>query len=211
MSEFVLPADVRGYLNITSTSGPYSDGMLSSNIRAASAFLERQTSRQFAAQAGVTKTFTTHGQAQVAIPDLRTATAVVLQDTTLTADETFWLIEDVRHSGVYVAIQLHNFNRSDYRANPGWFDRNLDRDWRKGWSSLPNDLDITGDWGHDPLPDELLHATKVLAAWYTKRPDSVLAGVAVTAEGTELRYSDLPPEVAAFITAWNAAEQMVAI
>ncbi len=147
------------------------------------------------------------------IPDLRTATSVTLQGAALTDSESFWLIPDAQ--GIYTTIQFRPFGQGgsgSYKANPAWFDRNLDRDYyRYGYTSLPNDLVIVGDWGHDPLPDDLMHACKVLAAWYTKRPASVLANVAFTPDGNALNYSELPPEVLNFVKAWSIGPMLVAI
>ena len=212
----ISQADVRTYLDISGTSGKFSDAVIGSNIRAAASFLEKETGRQFERQTATTKIFTTEGRAQIAIPDLRTATAVTQQEVALDANETFWLIPDRQQSGVYVAIQFRSFSQGgagrSYLNNPQWFDRNLDRDWlRYGYSSLPNDLSITGNWGHDPYPHDFLHAVKILAAFYTRRPDSVLADVAITPEGNELRYSQYPPEVRNFIPDWSLSTQMVAI
>jgi hypothetical protein len=132
----------------------------------------------------------------------------------LVTNETYWLIPD--NHGAFTTLQFRAFGAGSdgrsYLSNPQWFDRNLDRDWaRYGYSSLPNDLTITGNWGYDPYPHDFLHAVKVLASWYTKRPASVLANVQVTPEGNELRYTDLPPEVSGFISSWKMGEALVAL
>lgn len=206
-------AQVRAYLDVDGTTGKYSDPLITSNIRASSAFLERATGRQFEAQTGATKTFTTNGLASVSVPDLRTITSITLQGAALTSNESYWGISDDR--GVITTIQLRAFGSGGsygYRSNPQWFDRNLDRDWyRYGSGSLPNDLVITGNWGHDPLPEDLLHACKVLAAWYTKRPSSVLANVAFTPDGSTLNYSELPPEVVNFVKSWSLGPMLAAV
>lgn len=205
-------AQVRAYLDIDGTSGKYSDPLITSNIRAASAFLERTTGRQFQSQSGTTKTFTTNGAGALRIPDLRSVTSVTLQGAALTADESYWIVPDNR--GVYTTLQFRPYGSGSYSylSNPQWFDRNLDRDWyRYGGGSLPNDLVITGDWGWDPLPEDLLHACKVLAAWYTKRPASVLANTAFTPDGNVLQYSDYPPEVLNFIKSWSLGPMLAAV
>jgi hypothetical protein len=205
---------VRDYLDLEGTTGKYRNELIASNIRAAASFIERETGRQFEPQTNTTKYFTTEGRAALRIPDLRTATSITLQGAALTADESYWLIRDSQ--GSFTTVQFRAFGTGhgsrSYLSNPEWFDRNLDRDWnRYGYSSLPNDLVITGNWGYDPPPWDFLHAVKVLAAWYTKRPASVLANVALTPEGTELRYSDLPPEVSGFINSWKLGTVAVAI
>lgn len=215
MVAFITEQQLRDYLHLDADAADerYGDPQLGSNIRAASAFLQRVTHRQFEPQTGVTRTFTTNGKANIIIPDLRTATSVTLQDAELTADETYWLMSDPVESSVYTAIQLRPFGAYHYKANPQWFDRNLDTYYGRGWplGSLPNDLDIAGDWGHDPYPEDLLQNTKVLAAWITRRPESVLANVRITPEGSELRYGDLPPEVQRFIADWTLAENVAVI
>lgn len=206
----MTPAQVRAYLDVEGTSGKYNDALITSNIRASSAFLERSTGRQFEAQTNVTKTFTTNGMASLRIPDLRTTTSVTLQGATLDADESYWIVSD--NHGVYTSIQFRAFGTGGYRSylsNPEWFDRNLDR-YPYG-TSLPNDLAITGDWGHDPLPEDLLHACKVLAAWYTKRPASVLANTSLTPDGAILQYSEYPPEVLNFIKSWSLGPMLAAV
>lgn len=213
-AEFVTATQVRAYLDVEGVSGKYSDAVITSNIRAASAFLERATGRQFENQAATTKTFTTNGVGAVRIPDLRTATTVTLQGAALTLNSSFWPVSD--NHGIYTTLQLRPYGQgygSGYLANPEWFDRNLDRLWARygGYGSLPNDLVITGDWGHDPLPEDLLHACKVLAAWYTKRPASVLANTAFTPEGGVLQYSDYPPEVLNFVKAWSLGQMLAAV
>lgn len=207
----ISEADVRAYLDVTGTSGTYGSTLIASNIRAAASFLERATGRQFERQDNTTKTFTSNGAAALAIPDLRTADSVTLQGAALDVDESYWLIADNR--GIYSALQFRAFGSSGrgYLSNPQWFDRNLDRDWARYGSSgsLPNDLVIVGDWGHDPYPHDFLMAVKALAAWYTRRPASLLGGSLLTPEGNQIDYSALPVEVQTFIANWGRAGSML--
>ena len=211
MPAFVNASNVRAYAGIDGINEPWSEANLGSNIRAASAFLQKRTGRQFELQLATTKVFTTNGEAYINIPDLRSQSAVSLSDSSQTLDTDFHLIPDHHQTGVYIGIQFRGFGRSlDYRSRSDWFDRNLDRyRWLVG--SEPNDLTITGDWGHSPLPDELMHATKVLAAWYTRRPDALLGGVSVTAGGTEVDLGALPAEVRQFIEDWKLSAQVVGV
>lgn len=205
----------------TSTTGQWSDGSLGSNIRAASSFLERRTGRQFEALTGATKTFTTDGRTFMVIPDLRTATSITQGGTTLTADSTYYLLPDKHDPAIFTGIQFRSFQSQSipnrhYLSNPEWFDRNLDNP-RMAWgsgvpdTSVPNDLVITGDWGWDPLPDDLLQATKVLAAFFAKRSDSVLADTVITPEGNAVIYSGLPLEIREFIMDWALGERAVSV
>lgn len=213
MPAFVNASNVRAYAGIDGINEPWSEHNLGSNIRAASAFLTKRTGRQFELQLNTTKVFTTNGEAYINIPDLRGtgSLSVSLNSSAQTRDTDFHLIPDHQQTGVYIGIQFRGFGRSmDYRSRSDWFDRNLDRHpWLVG--SEPNDLSITDDWGHSPLPEELLHATKVLAAWYTRRPDALLGGVSVTAGGTEVDLGALPAEVRQFIEDWKLSAQVVGV
>lgn len=211
MPAFTNASNVRAYSGIDAIDAAddrWNEAQLSSNIRAASAFLERRTGRQFELQTATTRKFTTNGEAFVALPGLRTATSVTLSGTALTADDTYHLIPDAQQTGLSIGIQFRPFGRrADYRSWPNWFDTNLDRRWYPGYTSDPNDLVITGDWGFEELPAELVHATNVLASWYTRRPDALLGGVQVSPNGTEIDLSALPVEVVEFIRAWKIGSE----
>lgn len=219
---FVTAASVREYmgLNTTSTDSKYSDATIGSNIRSAINTLERHTHRRLESVTATMK-FTTNGQAAVTIPGLRTATSVALQGSTLTADSTYWAIEDTMHTGVATAIQLRAFGTQrqgglSYLSNPEWFDRNLDSPrWQAlGYSSLPNDLVIAGDWGYvddATMPEAVRHNVKVLAAWFTKRPDALLSGGITTPDGNTFDLSRYPAETQDFIREWDAGSQVAGI
>ena len=204
MTAFVNASNVRTYLTVTGITGQWDAALIGSNINAASSFLQRRTGRQFEAQAAVTKKFSTHGKAYLTIPDLRSTTAVTLNDATLTADSTYYLIPDRTNSGVYVGIEFPSYRQA---MNPGLntFDINYNHlRWGGHYDTLPNNLVIgPADWGHAPLPDELLQATVVLASWYTIRPDALLANARQTPEGNVFDLSGLPVEVTEFINAWR--------
>jgi len=206
---FVSAASVREYLelNAIASSSRYTDATLGSNIRAASWALERATGRIFA-DSTRTLLFTTNGAAYLTIPRLRAASAVTLQGSALAADASYWLTPDSQQTGVSTGIQLRAFGTQrqgapSYLSNPEWFDRGLDMRNRWGSSSLPNDLSIAGSWGYTDLPEPLLHATKVLASFYTLRPDAILAGAVATPDGGSTDLSNLPVEVQNFIVDWR--------
>lgn len=211
MAEFVTAATVRDYLTVTGSSGAWSDSLIGSNIAAACSNLQRWTNRQFEPQGSntaVTKRFTTRHRSYLTIPDLQVANTVTLHGSTLTQDETYYLIPDRMNTGVFVAIQLPNRrDPGDYRSFSGWFDRNYDR-MRFHLDDIPNDLEITGVWGHPVYPDPVLHAAKVLAAYYTLRPNAVLGGVSLTTQGTEVDLSQLPREVQDFVRDWYLGDYM---
>ena len=208
MPAFVNASNVRAYLSVSQTAGTsstqWNDAIIGSNINAASSFLQRRTGRQFEAQTALTKKFSTHGKAYLTIPDIRTATSVVLNDATLTADETYYFIPDRNNSGVFVGIEFPGF-RNQWNPGLNTFDINYNHLRWTGYryDTLPNNLEITGNWGHAPLPDELLQATVVLAAWYTIRPDALLANARQTPEGNVFDLSGLPVEISEFINNWR--------
>jgi len=61
------------------------------------------------------------------------------------------------------------------------------------------------------VPDGVLHAIKVLAAFYTMRPASLLADVAITPAGGVVNYSSLPGEVQTFVNQWSIGEQWASV
>lgn len=210
---WVLPGDVRTYANIDGTTARYSDANIGSNIRAAARFLQKVTGRQWQAETA-TKVFTTGGEAQLSIPDLRSVSSVSLQNVALIQDTSFWLIPSRQDQAVYTAVQIRPFNSRGrgYLANPQWFDRNLDRDWYRGGydTGLPNDLSIVGNWGWAPITEDVQHAVKVLASFYLLRPDALLANARQGPDGSVFDLSALPQEVRDFIHEWRGG-QMAAV
>ena len=212
MSQFATAAELRSYLDVASTTGRASDTNLNLMLQAASDFLERATGRIIASSPSNTqRTFSTMGRAAMTIPDLRTVSAASLQGTTLTADSTYWLIpsrqQPVSGDPIYTGIQLHAYSRWDYRANPEWFDRNLDQ-WRwQGGYSLPNDLVITGLWGWTTTPSQWKFATIALASYYYQHADALFSGARATPEGNIFDLSALPSEVRELVADWAIGEQ----
>ncbi len=216
MPAFTNASNVRMYAGIDAIDAQddrWNEGSLGSNIRAASAFLQKRTGRQFEVQLATTKKFTTNGEAFIVLPGARgNSPTIVLSGTTMTLDTDAWLIPDTQQTGLYIGLQFRPFGRGgSYRSWPNWFDTNLDRRWYPGYTSDPNDLSITDDWGPTSPPEELVHVTNVLAAWFTRRPDSLLGGVSVTPGGTEIDMGALPVEVRLFIEEWKIGNQVVGV
>jgi|GEM_PF-1595098 len=229
MSLIISTDEVREYLrlNTPGSTSTYSDATIGSNIRAATRFLERRTGRFFLDRPQVKWTIpgATMLQAQVAIPGFRQFTSVTWGGSSLTVgfapggSASCWAIPDALNTGVYVALQFRAWRADNDRpwwlANPNWFDQLNDSPYYPGnlgggfaWTSLPDDLVIVGDGGYDSTvaidtapgyPEDFTHALKVLAAFYTMRPASILADVAITPAGGVLNYTSLPAEVVAFI------------
>lgn len=213
MSAFVTAAELRTYLDIASTTGRASTSNLELLIQSASDFLERSTGRIITASASNTaRTFSTDGRTAMSIPDLRTVASMTLQGSALAADSTYWLLPSRQSPDIYTGVQLRAFDTYDYRSNPEWFDRNLDSPyWTHRRYGLPNDLVITGLWGWTTVPPQWKLATLVLAGYEYKRPDSLLANVAITPEGNTLDYGQMPPEVRELIDTWKLGEAVVSV
>ena len=217
MSAFVTAAELRTYLDIASTTGRASTTNLDLLIESSSDFLERATGRIITSSASNTaRTFSTDGRAAMSIPDLRTVSSITLQGTALAADSTYWLVparqQPSSGSTIYTGLQFRAYDTYDYRSNPEWFERNLDSPyWAHRRYGLPNDLVITGLWGWASVPAQWKLATLVLAGYEYKRPDSLLANVAITPEGATLDYGQMPPEVRELIEGWRLSETVVSV
>lgn len=211
---------VREYidLNTVSSSSKYTDSTIGSNIRAAGAWMERRTGRIFGNQSATIKKFTTNGKPSILLPGLRTATTVLLDTVALTADETYWLLPDAQQTGLYTGIQFRAWNTGGtpwYLAVADWWDRGLDMPGgQSAGGSLPNDLVITGDWGYvddATMPEEVRHTAKVLAAYFTKRPDAILGGALATPDGGAVDLSQFPIEVQAFVAEYRIEQGVEAV
>lgn len=214
---FVSEQSVRDIIDLNpSATSKYSSDLISSNIRAASWFLERATERIFRDESSLTLKFTTHNQDTIYLPGLRTASSVSLNGAAFTADQSYWLVPDVQQTGVSLAVSFHPWGGTDYLSNPEWFDRNLDSaKWQSLQSSRrsqPNDLSIAGAWGYTDanLPEPVRDATKRLAAWLTLRSDALLSGARVTESGI-FDLSNMPVEVQQFVASWKSGPQAVGI
>jgi hypothetical protein len=141
-----------------------------------------------------------------------------------------WAVPDDLNTGTFVALQFRPW-RADSEmpwwlalgGQNSWFDQAADNPFdprnRGGgyaWTSMPNDLVIMGNAGWDSTlptddyggyPSAFLQAVKVLAAFYMKRSDAILADVAITPQGGILQYSRLPDEVRGFIADFKIGSQ----
>lgn len=235
----VSPDTVRDYLRLNSpgSSSQYSDTTLGSNVRAAMQYIERKTHRFFHDHPSVTWATTSMLDTQVSLPGFRTIASCTWGGTVQTVAVPGQQVEHPSAWGLWepsegvgdgqrliVALQFRPW-RTDasgpwWLADPGWFDKGLDSpyhpaNWGGGWptSSMPNDLVIVGDGGYaaEHEPEPYLNAVKVLAAWYTLRPSSVLADVSLTPGRNELTYDQMPEEVYEFIADWKAGRMAVGL
>lgn len=232
MSTMVISAQsVRDYLTLESpgSQSKYSDGSIGSNIRAAQTKLEQETHRFLVARDSITWATTSMIRAQVPIPGFRTFDSVTWGGSQLTVgfasndNASCWAIPDTLMTGTYVALQFRAWRADNdapwWLADSKWFDKALDSPFYPGnrgggyaWTSMPDDLVITGaaGWALGEEPESFLHAVKVLAAWYTMRPNSIMGDVAITPSGSAT-YGMLPPEAADFIADYKIGQQVVSV
>ncbi len=227
----VSAADVRAYLalNSTASTSQYTDATIASNILSAQSMLETATGRWFVDRPTGEFVTTSMLRPQVFIPGFRSFTSVMWGGSTLTVNlpgdtsGSVWPLTDPLSTGIYIGLQFRAIRADPNGApwwivNPRWFDQYMDSPFYPGnygggyfYSSMPNDLIVQGAGGYDTtaVPFAVLHAIKVLASFYTMRPASILADVAITPQGGVLTYSQLPNEVQTFISQWKIGEQMV--
>ncbi len=147
-------------------------------------------------------------QAQIPIPGFRAFTSVTWGGSSLVVgfaagdQASCWAIPDPLNTGTYVALQFRAWRADSDRpwwlADRNWWDKALDSPYYPGnwgggyaWTSMPDDLVIVGDVGYNSslpvdeggYPSAFLHCIKVLASFYTMRPASILADVAITPSG----------------------------
>lgn len=212
---FVTEADVRDYLTLNAAaSSGYSSALITSNIKAASAWIERATNRYFGDRPALTLTLTTQGVAAVDLPGFRSVTSVTKNNTALTANETYWLLPDAMATGLYTGISFRAFlprpDGPNYLHFSDWFDRNLDSplwpgNWAPNYGSLPNDLVVVGDAGYADadLPYDLRLAVKAQASLYTLGKDQTATGSLVTPDGNIVDLTGLARIVNEFVSTWR--------
>lgn len=228
-------SDVRAYMDLNdpatapggADSSRYSDDVIGGHIVDATVFLERATGRFLCDRPNATLEFTTLLAAQTTIPGLRNATSVTWSGSLQTPQPngSYWLIPDPLQTGVFIRIAFRAY-RADangmpwWRADSTWFDRALDSPFYPGnygggyfYTSMPNDLIITGDWGYAPgqEPGDILRPLIALSAFDTMRPVSIMADISITSTGGVINYSQLPAEVRDFISAWKTGAQVMSV
>lgn len=218
-------AAVREYLKLEANNptgnSQYTSQTIGSNILAAQGTIEQATSRWFVDRTAVTFSTTTMNSPVVALPGFRSLTSVTWNGEAQTfsgTDKSVTPIGDAAQTGLIMALQFRALGSSrSYKSDPLWWDKGLDVGLASArWSSdssAPLDLVVVGNGGYaeGSYPYALQHAVKVLASFYTMRPNSLLADVAITPQGGVVNYSQLPNEVADFIKSFRAGVQMVQV
>jgi hypothetical protein len=122
----------------------------------------------------------------------------------LVQDTNYWLLPDRRNPDVGTVIQLRPFDMGQsawYKADPLWWDKNLDR--RRWVGGVPNDLVVTGTEGHPVLPDDVRQAVTELAGWLYYRAKAGTSGFATTPNGQQVDLAEYPPTYQRFVAHWR--------
>lgn len=189
-------ADVKTYLGLTGTQD---DQLLSQLLVTAEARMERDTGRAFAYASNTTRTYSTDGQSSMIVRDLPSngsnTRTVTLGGVALTQDVGYWLLPDRRNPDVSTTIQLrfYDTSRADwYKADPGWFDKNLDN--ARFSQGSPNDLVIAGSEGHpQPIPADVVGMARAMTALLYWQAKAGASGTVATPTGDLIDLSARDP------------------
>lgn len=204
-------ADLKTYLGLTTN---VDDGLIDALLPVGLAQAERDTGRTFASGSNSTTVYSSGNEALVSIHDrpyVDPSRTVSWNGVALIEGTNAWFLPDRRNPAITISLQLYVFtDRADaYKADPQWFDKNLDRWWARG--ALPNDITITGVSGH-PFPSaDVTGAILVLDAWLYWRAKSGASGTVSTVTGEAIQLSDTPPEYQAFVRDWRVRNAVASV
>lgn len=197
------PSDLKSYLGLT---GSQDDALLATVITDAVAIAESDTGRTIASGSNSTTTYSTDGQSSIVIHDrpfTDPSRVVTWMGVTMTEGTNVWFLPDRRDQNITATVQLRYFDTRGewYKADPNWFDRNLDRP--RYPSGAPNDLVITGIIGM-PFPDQsVVSPIRELAAWLYWRAKGGASGTITTPTGEDVDLTSLPARYQRFIGDWT--------
>ena len=208
-------ADVKTYLGLTGTGD---DQLISSCIDAAQGRIEQDTGRVFAYTSNTTRTYSTDGAASLNIRDVpavasNTAT-VTLNGAAMTYGSQWWLLPDRRNPEVSVTIQLRFYDTSRpdwYKADPNWWDKNMDNP--RYWVSIgsPNDLVIAGPEGHPNPQGDVVGMHKTMAALLYWQAKSGASGTVSTPQGETIDLSADPIGYDVFVRNWKLHTAVIGV
>ena len=200
----VTLTELKDYLGVTGTADDLRIASAASN---ASVIAERETGRIFAVASNVTTRYSTDGQASLVIHDrpYDDATRVVSWNgATLTEGQGVWFLPDRRNQDVSATVQIRQYDtsRADwYKADPMWFDKNLDRP--RYPNGTPNDLVITGTVGHPVLPADVRQAVLELAAYLYWNTKAGASGFVQTPQGDQVELGEWPESFRIMVRNWR--------
>lgn len=205
-------ADVKTYLGLTGTGD---DQLISNAILAAQGRIETDTGRVFAYSSNVTRTYSTDGQASLVIRDVPSAASnsrtVTLNGAVLTVSQPgtpagYWLLPDRRNPDVSTTIQLRFYDRTRpdwFKANPSWWDANMDNPRYWAMIGSPNDLVVSGPEGHPtPAPGDVVGMHIVMAALLYWQAKSGASGTVTTPQGDTIDLTADPVGYTDFVRRW---------
>lgn len=209
-------AEIKTYLGLTTSA---EDTLLGELVWEGTKTIERDTGRQFSVQSNVTRYYSTNGQASLVIHDrpLTDATRTVTLsgaslDETM-GSESVWFLPDWRAPNVATTVQLRHFDRGNpnwYKADPYWFDKNLDR--YPFSAGAPNDLAITGVEGHLDLPEDVFSMCRRLIALLYWQKKAGQSGFIQTPQGDEIDVTASRPEgYERFVENWRLRTGVVSV
>lgn len=197
-------SDLKTYLGLT---GSGDDGLIDQLLPIGLAMAERDTGRTFASGSNTTTTYSSDGNALIGIADRPTtdpSRVVTWQGATLIEGTNAWFLPDRRDPNISTTLQIRQFDtgRGDwYKADPYWFDKNLDRP--RYALGTPLDVSITGVIGH-PFPrNEVSGAILILDAFLYWRAKSGATGAAYAITGESVSLAETPPEYQDFVRTWK--------
>jgi hypothetical protein len=197
-------ADLKTYLGLT---GSGDDALIAQLLPIGVAIAERDTGRTFASGSNTATTYSTNGMAMIPIHDRPVddpSRTVTWNGATLVEGTNAWFLPDRRDPHISTNLQIRQFDtsRADwYKADPQWFDKNLDNPRYPVGS--PNDLVISGILGH-PFPrQEVSGAILVLDAFLYWRAKSGATGAAFSITGESVSLAETPPEYQMFVRNWR--------
>ena len=129
----------------------------------------------------------------------------VLDGVTQTEGTNVWFLTDRRNPDVSATIQLRYYDRSWdwYKADPDWWDKNLDSPRAQIRLGTPNDLVITGTVGHPATPPDVKQAVLELAAWLYWRAKGGVSSFGETLSGTDVDLALLPMAYQVMVRNWK--------
>lgn len=203
-------AEQKTYLGLV---GTVDDQLIASCLVAAEARMERDTGRVFAYSSNVSRTYSSDGQASFLIRDVpvyayaSNSRTVTVGGVSYTEGQSVWFLPDRRNPEVSVTIQLRYYDtsRADwFKADPQWWDKNLDSP-RYGLSAgSPNDVVINGPEGHPtPPPGDVVGMEKALAALLYWQAKSGASGTVSTPTGELIDLTSDPVGYDVFVRDWR--------
>lgn len=220
MPPLVTLSQLKAYLG---TTGTQDDARIASAASNASIMAERDTGRVFAVSSNVTRRYSTGGQSSLVIRDrpyddpLRTIT---LNGVTLTEGTDVWFLTDRNNGDVSITVQLRQYDYSHtdwYKADPLWWDRNLDRGnygyyGNYGSAQSPNDvLEITGVEGHPSLPLDVYQGVLELAAFLYWNEKSGASGFVQNPQGDQVELGEYPEAYRRLVRNWKVRTSVAGV